>query len=85
MHGGKSLAGVDSPRYRHGRYSKYDLDRLIARALAQPPVDLSALFPDEDLSALFADMEMPDLAALCDDVPLLDLEMPDGEPPVKPF
>jgi hypothetical protein len=75
MHGGKSLAGVDSPRYKHGRYSKYDLDRLIARALAQPPADLSALIASVDLDALFADLVMPDLGALCDDLPLLDLEV----------
>jgi hypothetical protein len=78
MHGGKSLAGDKSPRYKHGRYSKYNLERLIARALAQPPVDLSALFPDEDLSALFADLEMTDLGALCDDVPLPELLEPDA-------
>ena len=72
MHGGKSLAGVDSPRYKHGRYSKYNVERLIARALAQPPVALSEIFRDEDLSSLFADMEMPDLAALCDEI---DLEL----------
>lgn len=73
MHGGKSLAGADSPRYKHGRYSKYNLERLIARALAQPPVDLSEIFGNKDISTLFANLEMPDLAALCESARLLEI------------
>ena len=29
MHGGKSLAGIASPRWKHGRYSKQPLGRLL--------------------------------------------------------
>lgn len=29
MHGGKSLAGVDSPQFKHGRYSRHLPDRLV--------------------------------------------------------
>ncbi len=49
MHGGASLRGEQHPRYTHGRYSKYrpvdaeDLEALIARYAAMPPVDLSEL------------------------------------------
>ena len=32
MHGGKSLRGVDSPRFKTGRYSKYLPDRLAEKA-----------------------------------------------------
>jgi len=31
MHGGRSLQGVDSPRFKTGRYSKYLPDRLVER------------------------------------------------------
>jgi len=31
MHGGKSLSGVDSPRFKTGRYSRYLPDRLVER------------------------------------------------------
>jgi hypothetical protein len=31
MHGGKSLRGVDSPRFKTGRHSKYLPDRLVER------------------------------------------------------
>jgi hypothetical protein len=78
MHGGKSLGGADSPCYKHGKYSKYNLERLIARALAQPPVDLSEILRSEDISALFANLEIPDLTALCDNVPLLETLEPDA-------
>jgi hypothetical protein len=31
-HGGKSLAGAAHPNYKHGRYSKYDLDAKVEMA-----------------------------------------------------
>jgi hypothetical protein len=37
MHGGKSLRGIASPRYKHGRYSKDVLGRLVGEWLAAHP------------------------------------------------
>ncbi len=35
MHGGKSLCGIASPRFKHGRYSKYLVARLAGRYLEE--------------------------------------------------
>jgi hypothetical protein len=35
MHGGKSLGGIASPRYKHGRYSKYLIARLAGAYLGR--------------------------------------------------
>ena len=35
LHGGKSRAGFAHPNYKHGRYSKYGLERIKARARAR--------------------------------------------------
>ena len=62
MHGGHALRGPDSPRWKHGRYSKYkpveladsmDIDALVAHWAAQPPVDFSWL---DDLPNPLADL-----------------------------
>ena len=54
MHGGKSLRGLASPRYKHGKYSKDTLARLTraagARAVAVAAETVAAL--DEPRSAL---------------------------------
>jgi hypothetical protein len=39
MHGGKSLHGIASPRFKHGRYSKYLFARLAGRYLEEHPED----------------------------------------------
>lgn len=69
MHGGHALRGEASPRYKHGRYSKYkpvepmDLDALIAEWAAQP-LDFSWL---QDIGKPFDGMELDfDLSALLD-------------------
>jgi hypothetical protein len=62
MRGGASLRGEQHPRYKHGRYSKYrpveveDLDTLITRLAAEPPVDLSELFEPTVLDDLVLDL-----------------------------
>ena len=63
MHGGASPHGEQHPRYTHGRYSKYkplDVDALIAKWNAEPPVDLSAILADMgEISAMLADLGEP--------------------------
>jgi len=39
MHGGKSLRGIASPRFKHGRYSKDLVARLAGRYLEEHPED----------------------------------------------
>lgn len=55
MHGGKSLGGIASPRYKHGKYSRYAVARLagewsadvlagiVVDQLGEQPSDLSEL------------------------------------------
>ena len=69
MHGGKSLRGLASPRYKHGKYSKDTLARLTraagARAVAVAAETVAALDePRSELAELLGDLL--DLADITD-------------------
>ena len=52
MHGGKSLRGLASPRYKHGKYSKDTLAQLTRIAGARTPIAPAGSALDEPRSAL---------------------------------
>ena len=54
MHGGKSLRGLASPRYKHGKYSKDTLAKLTRAAAAV--LDESAIEPCSPLAELLGDL-----------------------------
>ena len=54
MHGGKSLRGLASPRYKHGKYSKDTLAQL-TRA-AEAVLDEGAIEPRSPLAELLGDL-----------------------------
>ena len=68
MHGGKSLRGLASPRYKHGKYSKDTLAQLTraagARAAAVAAETVAALDePRSALAELLGDLlDLPDTA-----------------------
>ncbi len=69
MHGGKSLRGLASPRYKHGKYSKDTLAQLTraagARAAAVAAETVAALDePRSELAELLGDLL--DLADITD-------------------
>lgn len=56
MHGGKSLGGVDSPTFKHGRYSRYLPEHIQAKAQSFDDADALNLLPELQVQrALFAD------------------------------
>ena len=54
MHGGKSLRGLASPRYKHGKYSKDTLAQLTRAAAAV--LDEGAIEPRSPLAELLGDL-----------------------------
>ena len=69
LHGGKSLRGLASPRYKHGRYSKDELVKLTRAASARSAAAVAEMVavldePRSELAELLGDLL--DLADITD-------------------
>jgi glucans biosynthesis protein len=61
LHGGKSLRGLASPRYKHGRYSKDELVKLTRAASARSAAAVAEMVavldePRSELAELLGDL-----------------------------